>query len=581
MLKNTAGQFFHAIAFDVNGRVSGQAANITSGLSIDGGTRVATNDVNPTEIGATGEYAFALTQPESNGHALSFTPACSTSGVQVLGSPSNVIYTTVNANDTTGDWAIRRTFEIGSSDVPGVQMSLVGVAGKVDVTGSDGIAQINTDNGTFTLRVTVPFGYVAVSDVSVTINGADSIATITLVREAVPTLVSSTGTLIRRPSVSRRGTFLTLAGVVDHLLSVEEINPSEARSVDRAIVAAQSALQSLTSYSTQGFRYYQGRSKMVMPGTVSLGTVSVNSGLVTGTFTLPSWVDLSHIRVGARSYAVLGVDGLGGFFVDATLIDGSYAAVVMEQVFFQLPKDFRRRGRIADRANQLDIEDLSGSVLQSLSDHLNWVNSSGRNRSFAAITVDQRFQGDLMLAVWPPYGTRTELDLFYERYPAAVDVHRTSIASLSVTGQVATAATGVFTDRHVNTALTIGTTNDIEVTKPLSSLSLVDSQRVILKVNSATEVLLDAAVSDAGVTNRAAYISDIVDVLRGPMAECYLRLAEYELLRQARHKSAQLRQREFMEQLAIAMTDDARHRESPGDMNRNEGGHMMGAVNYR
>ena len=94
MLKNTAGQSFHAVAFDTNGRVSGQAANITSGLSIDGGTRVATNDVNPTEIAATGEYVFTLTQGETNGHALSFTPACSTSGVQVLGVPSNVIFTT-------------------------------------------------------------------------------------------------------------------------------------------------------------------------------------------------------------------------------------------------------------------------------------------------------------------------------------------------------------------------------------------------------------------------------------------------------------------------------------------------------
>lgn len=93
MIINTAGQEFHVIAFDLDGRVTGDAANITCTLAIDGGSRVATNDVNPIEIGTTGEYVFYLTQAESNGHQLSFVPTSATGGVQVLGSPSNVIYT--------------------------------------------------------------------------------------------------------------------------------------------------------------------------------------------------------------------------------------------------------------------------------------------------------------------------------------------------------------------------------------------------------------------------------------------------------------------------------------------------------
>jgi hypothetical protein len=40
---------------------------------------------------------FDLSQAETNGHSLSFTPVCSTSGVQVLGVPSNVIYTSVDS----------------------------------------------------------------------------------------------------------------------------------------------------------------------------------------------------------------------------------------------------------------------------------------------------------------------------------------------------------------------------------------------------------------------------------------------------------------------------------------------------
>jgi hypothetical protein len=97
MKLNTSGQRFHVIAFNASGRVSGEAANITAQLAIDGGTRGPIGDANPVEIGSTGEYVFDLTQAETNGHSLSFTPVCSTSGVQVLGVPSNVIYTSADS----------------------------------------------------------------------------------------------------------------------------------------------------------------------------------------------------------------------------------------------------------------------------------------------------------------------------------------------------------------------------------------------------------------------------------------------------------------------------------------------------
>jgi hypothetical protein len=94
---NTASQAFHVIAFDENGRVTGDAANITCELAIDGGDRDPLGDTNPTEIGTTGEYVFSLTQAETNGHALSFTPV-SSSGAQVIGVPSNIVYTTLESD---------------------------------------------------------------------------------------------------------------------------------------------------------------------------------------------------------------------------------------------------------------------------------------------------------------------------------------------------------------------------------------------------------------------------------------------------------------------------------------------------
>jgi hypothetical protein len=93
MLFNRPGQQFHAIKFDANGRVSGQAAFASVTLSIDGGPYVPLNDTNPTEVGTTGEYLWQLTQAETNGYELSFAPVTASAGVEILGMPSNVIYT--------------------------------------------------------------------------------------------------------------------------------------------------------------------------------------------------------------------------------------------------------------------------------------------------------------------------------------------------------------------------------------------------------------------------------------------------------------------------------------------------------
>ena len=94
---NEANQEFHVIAFNGFGRVTGIAANITCELSIDGGTRAALSDTTATEIGTTGEYVFVLSQAETNGYELSFTPSTTVSGVRVGGVPAMVIYTTTEA----------------------------------------------------------------------------------------------------------------------------------------------------------------------------------------------------------------------------------------------------------------------------------------------------------------------------------------------------------------------------------------------------------------------------------------------------------------------------------------------------
>jgi hypothetical protein len=149
---NLADQRFHVITFDADGRVTGEAANITATQSIDGGAYEPLNDVNPTEIGTTGEYFFELTQAETAGHALSFTPVCSTSGVQVLGVPSNVIYTFDGGASLVGDYTLTVTVTDADSGDPiegaTVTLSRTGQRG-AKLTDASGVAVVGLDAATW------------------------------------------------------------------------------------------------------------------------------------------------------------------------------------------------------------------------------------------------------------------------------------------------------------------------------------------------------------------------------------------------------------------------------------------------
>ena len=108
MYKNVSGQKWVVFAFNstTNAPVTGDAANITAKISIDGAAGAGTNDTNPTEL-EDGKYVFDLTQAETNGDLLSILPESSTSNVVVRGEPPSV-YTReqtpdVNVSQISGD----------------------------------------------------------------------------------------------------------------------------------------------------------------------------------------------------------------------------------------------------------------------------------------------------------------------------------------------------------------------------------------------------------------------------------------------------------------------------------------------
>jgi len=95
MYRNVDNQKIAVYAWkgDTGGGKTGDAANITAQISIDGAACAATNDANPTELDAVdapGVYIFDATQAESNGDLIVVMPASSTP--DVVFRPS-IIYT--------------------------------------------------------------------------------------------------------------------------------------------------------------------------------------------------------------------------------------------------------------------------------------------------------------------------------------------------------------------------------------------------------------------------------------------------------------------------------------------------------
>lgn len=101
MQKNTAGKWVvfaygapdHATLAGLP--ITGDAANITGNVRIDGGAANAIDDTNPAELEG-GYYVFDITATENNGDMILIAPVSATSDVIVIGVPG--VYDTTPAN---------------------------------------------------------------------------------------------------------------------------------------------------------------------------------------------------------------------------------------------------------------------------------------------------------------------------------------------------------------------------------------------------------------------------------------------------------------------------------------------------
>lgn len=158
MKKNTASQRWIVFAFDRTDSTpkTGDAANISAKIALDGAAAAATDDVAPTEL-EDGFYGFDLTQAETNADELWLTPESSTTDIQVVAVPG-VIYPEDNATAT--DLATVDTV------VDGIQTDLS--------NGTDGLGALKTLIDTVD---TVADGIKAVTDVLPDSGALSSLAT--------------------------------------------------------------------------------------------------------------------------------------------------------------------------------------------------------------------------------------------------------------------------------------------------------------------------------------------------------------------------------------------------------------------
>lgn len=88
LFKNVASQKLAVYAHDTSADApkTGDAANITAQISLNGGATAATNDTNPTELDATdapGIYIFDLTQAETNANLVIVSAVSSTADIAI------------------------------------------------------------------------------------------------------------------------------------------------------------------------------------------------------------------------------------------------------------------------------------------------------------------------------------------------------------------------------------------------------------------------------------------------------------------------------------------------------------------
>lgn len=138
--KNVTGQKLAVFAWDTgnDAEKTGDAANITAQISLDGGAMAALGDEHPAELDATnapGVYVFDLAQAETNGNLVIVFAKSSTSNIKL---EPVIAYTTPTLNDiSSGDVETAVGTALATYDPPTKAELDNGLAGLNDLSSGD------------------------------------------------------------------------------------------------------------------------------------------------------------------------------------------------------------------------------------------------------------------------------------------------------------------------------------------------------------------------------------------------------------------------------------------------------------
>lgn len=230
---------------------------------------------------------------------------------------------------------------------------------------------------------------------------------------------------------------------------------------------------------------------------------------------------------------------------------------------YPLPVGFVRAGRFINQANATHLEFVTPETW--LLSQWSAPPSPGIPRQYS-IFKSEDHAGLPALYLYPPPDAIYNLDAICQFLPRplAVEEYRDGKVSNTAGSATLTGSNTTFLSKHVGAVVRLGSTSDYP-TGPEGG-NVYSEERIILARPSATQLTLDAAITDA---NTSVYytISDPADIEEGPLLSALHRCIEKHLAIQRIMKNRQEAMDSYRMALILAMEHD-----SPNSSETNYGG---------
>jgi len=370
----------------------------------------------------------------------------------------------------------------------------------------------------------------------------------------------------QRPSHSLSSSLWTYQDAIEHLLDVFDTPRTDLkvlRQMKRSVLRAYRDLP-----NKHRWRCYKSRRILTTAPSQTTGTCAFD--LAGGAYervvtlsgaTFPATARFYRINIGGVHYPLDTYESSTEVTLPENENPGADVAAGTSYTLYRdcypLPVDFRKLGWLFDVTAKREIRDVPAEDVHAHSVFF----GSPSTPSMAAIHEAGEFFGGMQLQFGPPPSTARTYDMTYLRHPRPLLVEKLNTGTVSTSGTTVTCSDSVFdANKHVGSVIRFSSdTND--PTGPAGDADDSDNpytaQRIIQSVTSATEVVIDTALS-AEVTSKNYVVSDPLDLNAGAMLTYFLRLCETEFSRLANREDRHERRSGSDRELLEAMAADSR-----------------------